>query len=335
MNLKRAIIASCILFLFPAVRAMAENSESSWTETASIKYFGICDGSAAIRIDGTTLLVANDETNIVHSFDIWGGAPIASFDLGNLLSLDLEEPEIDFEAIAKHGNRLWWIGSHSRSKKGKKRVSRRVFFATNVPSRDLSDMRIVSRQYDMLPVLLAHPDLSEILTNEILKTAPKEGGLNIEGMSVRPNGSIMLGFRAPLSQPGGTTGHALIAEIFPEDESWSVSSVSQLQLNDRGIRDMVWSNDGLIISSGPVSSNGSFSFFSWDGQGSPEPFGIPTNHDLHPEALVQVGSNWLVMSDDGSQARQSENGDVKDCKDIFEEGEVDNVFFRARMLSRR
>ena len=70
---------------------------------AEIKYFGVCDGSAALRLDDQTVLMANDENNILLSYDIWGGHPVASFDLADILDglneKDGRDRELDIEAV--------------------------------------------------------------------------------------------------------------------------------------------------------------------------------------------------------------------------------------------
>ena len=324
-----------LIWLFP-LNAIADSTTTGWNEDASITYFGLCDGSAAVRIDDTTLLVANDETNVLHSFDIWGGAPVAFFDLSRLVNLDPKKPEIDFEAVARDGDRLWWIGSHGRNKNGKKRPNRRMLFATNVPTRNLSDIQVMSPQYDLAPTLRAHPDLATILTEKVLKTPPKEGGLNIEGMAFAPDGRLMLGLRAPLTKPGGMLGDALIVYLTREDDDWSVSSFVELRLKNRGIRDMVWADGKLTFIGGMVSSGGAFDLFTWSGTGNkPKRLDVPEFDGLNPESLVKIDSKWLLLSDDGATRRTAASGGRKECKDLAEDHDMTNVYFRARILSQR
>lgn len=306
---------------------------NSWKEIASINYFGVCDGSAAIRIDDTTLLVANDETNVIHSFYIWGGKPIASFDISHLVELNPKKPEIDFEAVARNGDVLWWIGSHGRNKEGKKRPNRRMLFATNLPSRNLLNIQRVSAQYDLISTLVEHPGLAQILTKDVLKTAPKEGGLNIEGMAFASDGSLLLGLRAPLTGEGGVVGDALIVKLALENEIWSVTTFYKLSLKNKGVRDMVWVDDKLILIAGEVSSGGTFGLFSWSGSGPPQSFIAPILDNMNPEGLVQIGTKWLLLSDDGTRARTAKNGSIEECKDLAANNDIENVYFRSRLFS--
>ena len=333
--LKKLLAPLSFLLLWP-ITTSADPVVNRWEEVGSITYFGVCDGSAAVRIDETTLLIANDETNVLYSFDIWGGAPIASFDLSSLVDLDPRKPEIDFEAVAREGDRLWWIGSHGRSKKGKRRPNRRILFATNVPARDLSDIQILSPQYDLVPILSVYSGLATILTEMVIKTAPKTGGLNIEGMAFTPDGRLMLGLRAPLDGKVGLLGDALIIYLTLEDDVWSILSVVPIELKNRGIRDMVWADERLTIISGLVTSGSDFSLRTWSGSGSEtNRLDVPEFDGLNPEALVQIGSKWLLLSDDGAKRRTAANGVREKCKDLAENKDMKNVFFRGRILSQR
>lgn len=335
MNDVTRLIVSFSFLLISSAWSFADPTEEYWQEDASIKYLGVCDGSAAVRINDTTLLVANDETNVLHSFDIWGGPPVASLDIGNLLEIDPRKPEIDFEAVASDGDRLWWIGSHGRNKNGKSRPNRRMLFATSVPRRDLSDIRLMSVQYDLVPVLQSHSELSEILTEEVIKTAPKEGGLNIEGLAFAPDGTLMLGLRAPLTGTQGMLGDALIVRLSYEDESWSVSSFQQLPLANMGVRDMVWTDDTLTIIAGPVASGGTSVLYTWSGTDVVQPVEAPSFKGFNAEALVRIDSKWLVMSDDGSEMRSAANGKIEECKELADSGGIIGVYSRARILSQR
>ncbi|MEM8797931.1 MAG: DUF3616 domain-containing protein [Pseudomonadota bacterium] len=333
-GLTRLILLFSFLLISVAA-SLAGPADKPWEKDKTVRYFGICDGSAAILIDDTTLLVANDETNVFHSFDVLGGPPLASFDIGKLLMLDPDNPEVDFEAVARDGDRLWWIGSHGLNGKAEKQPNRRILVATNVPRRDLSDLALQSAQYDLVPALKAHSGLSEILTRKVLKTAPKKGGLNIEGLAIAPDGSLVLGLRAPLTEKDGTKGDALIVSLSLENNAWSVSSFERLPLKDRGIRDMVWTGDGLVLIAGEVDDGRPSVLRIWSKTEKVEPIEAPSFKGFNAEALVKIGLKWLVMSDDGSKQRSAANGKKQDCKDLQEDGGTKGVFFRGRILSQR
>ena len=185
-------------------------------------------------------------------------------------------------------------------------------------------------------MLQVHPDLAKILTEKVVKTPPKQGGLNIEGMAFAPDGSLMLGLRSPLTESGGKKGDALIVYFSKDEDDWSVSSFVQLDLQNRGIRDMVWADGQLALIAGLVSSGGAFDIYTWSGDES-EPLHLETPgfEGLNPEALVQIDFKWLVLSDDGQQGRVFANGTQKECKDLAEAQDMTNVYFRARLFSYR
>jgi hypothetical protein len=104
--------------------------------SASITYEGMCDASAAILAE-SRVLVLNDEDQeqtLLRLFSILkGGLPQKTFRLDtSSLALDPDEPEIDLEAAAVLGQKLFLIGFHSRSRKAKPRVSRQRLFAVKV-----------------------------------------------------------------------------------------------------------------------------------------------------------------------------------------------------------
>jgi hypothetical protein len=71
------------------------------TPSQALSMQGACDGSAAVMVDGTRVLVANDEDNVLRVYDASrGGAPTATFDLTPLLRLPEAGREADIEGAA-------------------------------------------------------------------------------------------------------------------------------------------------------------------------------------------------------------------------------------------
>ena len=89
-------------------------------------HYGACDASAAVLLDNSMVLVADDEDNILRLYSIEKtGPPIKSFPLDKFLGVtNSSHPETDIEACTRIGNLIYWITSHGRSKKGKWRNSR-------------------------------------------------------------------------------------------------------------------------------------------------------------------------------------------------------------------
>lgn len=160
---------------------------------------GVCDASAAVflRPGDTRFLLADDEDQhrtIIRMYDAsLSGRPLREFHLSNEdLDPDPEEPEIDLEGSAWLGERIFWIGSHSRSKKGKARPSRHRLIATEY---DGNSLTIAGKPYSTLMDDL-QLELGLDLDNG---KAPKEGGVSIEGLSSTENkGELLIAFRSPL-----------------------------------------------------------------------------------------------------------------------------------------
>ena len=293
-----------------------------------IEFRGICDGSAAVALDDQTLLVAYDESNRLYSVLTSGDAVARSKKLKKELGLTAKG-EMDLEGAARDGDRIWWIGSHGTNKSGEPRENRRALFATNVPSADLKDLKPVDGPADLLPVLTANAELAEILTAEILAKPPKQGGLNIEGLAVHPDGGLLLGLRAPLTGTWGVSGKALLVHIQQDGGDWQVRGVHRLDLVGRGVRDLARDGDDILILAGAVDEESPFALYRWDGAGTPTEIDATALQGIRPEALVQVGAQWLALSDDGKLEREGET-----CDKIREEDKDDRrVFFRGRAFA--
>lgn len=355
------VLATSILMASLVVYAASPNPQASQdapqkssaaqsgSETKEIIFKGICDGSAAVKLKGDKILVAYDEENALFVFDTSGGMPTAHKDLQdlNLKTFDTEKPgrESDIEAAAVAGERIWWLGSHSRSKKGKKRPNRRMLFATNIPSPDLKDLKIVEGPLDLKDVLEKSDELElffTILTKEdeekekweeksAWKQAPLKGGVSIEGLATSADGGLLLGFRSPLSGKTGMSGKALVVKLMPEGNTFKVEKTFLLDLGDRGVRDLVNDGAGYMILAGPVERKKDFALYAWNGSDPPKQIGKLAG--LNAEALVDLGNQWLILSDDGKVER-SYDGGVLICDEIREEKGKDHpsVYFRAQMI---
>lgn len=310
-------------------------------ETKEIKFKGICDGSAAVKLGGNKILVAYDEKNTLFAFDINGGMPTARIDLAKL-NLKIPEPkgEIDIEAAAVAGKDIWWIGSHSRSKEGGKKPNRRMLFATNVPSPDLGDMKVVAQPLDLTDVLLNAAEVGKMLKDaEARKLGPKEGGISIEGLATSAGGGLLVGFRSPLSGEKGMSGKAIVVKLLPKDGKFEVEKAILLDLGDRGIRDIINSGAGYMIIAGPPGEEKKkFALYTWDGVAPPQQ--TMSLEGLNAEAIVDLSDHWLILSDDGKKEREYEEAKddkkTQTCDEIRKDkskGEAHpSVYFRAKMI---
>lgn len=303
------------------------------------RYLGICDGSAAIRLDKETLLVAYDEINTLFAFDISGGRAVAEKSISGLLGIS--DVEIDIEAAVISQNLIWWVGSHGHNKKGGEAPNRRMLFATNLPNRTLTDLKVTVAPIDLLDILVKSSVTAAYFSKKVLGRKPKEGGVNIEGLVVSPDGQLMIGFRSPLNDTNGLTGKALIVYMDFAQGDFGISAVSatELDLGDRGIRDIVRHGNTYFILAGAVPSGGTPALYQWDGAGSLRHMAVDGIETLNPEALVRLDDSWLILSDDGKQKRLDD--DAKDgdriCDKIRKKNPLhashENVYFRGVILS--
>lgn len=165
---------------------------------------GVGDASGAISLEpgGTRFLVASDEDQEVTCIRLYDAAvdgdPIQAFSLDHeKLNPDPEEPELNLEAAARLGQRIVWIGSHGRSKKAKRRPSRHRLFATRLSRKNGKlALTVTGAPYCSLVAELGKRWPSLELDP---KFPPKEGGLNIEGLSnTSKAGELLIGVRSPL-----------------------------------------------------------------------------------------------------------------------------------------
>src|SRR5688572_8366041 len=113
-----------ILFLCAAVAARAAESQT-------VHFTGCCDASAAVALTEDLFVVANDEDNVLRVYSRQRlGPPVSTTDLTAFLNPAKKSPEVDIEAAARIGDRIYWISSHGRNSKGKARESRHRLFAT-------------------------------------------------------------------------------------------------------------------------------------------------------------------------------------------------------------
>jgi len=306
-----------------------------------LEHFGTCDASAAVPVGPALFVVANDEDNVLRVFhsDI-SGPPVQTFDLKDCLSSETDG-EADIEGGTWLGDRVYWITSHARSKKGKMEASRYQFFAVEfVPREDDLEMRCVGKPYTrLLDVMLADPALEPFGLKAASELPPKEkGALNIEGLCATPDGSLYVGFRNPIPN-----GKALVvplenpAEMVEGDADAKLGTLFQLDLGGLGIRSMKYwrRRKTYMIVAGrfggdePGEQGEPSVLYRWSGNTDEPPVrveGVDLS-DLNPEAQViypQQESAFQIISDDGTA-----EVDGKQCKKA---GEAQRRF-RSRWLS--
>jgi len=197
-------------------------NETDWSIPATTMtfkiFYEIADASAAAALAPGLFLVADDETNKLRLYDMNnpGSAAIADAKIGDYLNIDPCHPEIDIEGATWFNDRIFWITSHGRNRDGQYWFSRNQFFATTVTLEGNELNVTVDGNYtNLIDDLIAYDSIynlgladaigvvdGHVDTNDIAELAPKDQGLNIEGLCAAADGSSMLiGFRNPRPKP--------------------------------------------------------------------------------------------------------------------------------------
>lgn len=333
-------------------------------------FYGISDVSAAVFLDPGHFVVADDESNFLRIYDRRNTAgPVSRLDLTNFLNADSGHPEADIEAAAQVGDRIYWITSHGRNKDGKERPSRRRFFCTRlvttpegprlVPEgRAIPDLmhRFFAQASPVARTLDQAARFDESLSKkERQKLAPKENGLNIEGLAYyQPTQSLLIGLRNPLVSPDGGTGdHALVIELLNPREVIAggdprFGRTLLWDLGKRGIRGMQYCHrqQAFFILAGSIDSETTFALYRWDGrfEHQPELFSIwPKTDTFNPEAMapgILDGRLW-IFSDDGALEIPVRSPSECQAGELLENGTCPNKYladpnrktFRVRILN--
>ena len=295
---------------------------------------GAADASAAVAATDDMFIVADDENNTLRTYSVSKpGPPVGSYDMTEFLGADRQSPEADIEGATMVGRRIYWITSHGRNKDGKVRTSRYRFFATDVsvengritiepagrPCKTLVLSLVKTQAGRRLGLDKATRfDAPDLKKKEEKRLAPKEEGLNIEGLCASPDGQVLyIGLRnprpankktgrteaivVPLQNPAGVVDRGA-APVFGEPLLWDLGGL--------GIRSMEYSpfhKAYFIIAGGPDDDNeGGFVLYRWSGKPEENPAMVRKldldGSSFSPEALIPFAGSGrlLLLSDDGS-----------------------------------
>lgn len=277
-----------------------------------VEYPGTCDASAAVAVGDKLFVVGNDEDNILRVYRREPpGKPIYEYNLTPFIKPDPKDLETDIEGSARIGDRVYWITSHGRDKKGRERPSRHRFFATDVTANgEKVAIKPVGKPYShLLQDMIAAPTLKKFHLAEAAAKAPDvAGGLNIEGLAAMPDGMhLLIGFRNPVPDSKALIVPLLNPEKMIEGHKAHFGDPSLVDLDGRGIRSIEYiaALKSYFIIAGPIAHEGTFALYRWPGVGHKASkvesveFG-----SLHPEALFvfpSEPSTLQILSDDGSR----------------------------------
>jgi hypothetical protein len=269
-------------------------------EKGVVVFTGACDASGAVWLRGSLVAVADDEDNALRIYDTGApGPPIEVVETRAALAEGGKHPEMDLEAAARIGDRVYWLASHGRKKSGKPAPSRLRLFATDIAGGKLVLVGTVYTQ--LVDDLVAVAGLE--LGAAAARSPSDEGGLNIEGLDATGSGQLLLGFRSPLRG-----GRALVipienpAAVVERGERAVFGAPTMLDLGGRGVRAMEW--DGRwhwIVAGGTGAPIVEARLYRWDGRGEPRLIRDARFPRLNPEALARVGGRMLLLSDDGER----------------------------------
>lgn len=287
----------------PGAAAPPPPQPSAPPRADTVVFTGACDASGAVPLGPKRFAVADDERNELYVYDAdRGGAPIAVIDVSAASGPD--DDEMDLEAATRIGDRALWLASHGRNKKGKPRPARLRLFATTA-SADPARIALSSRPYtELLDALIREPALARFDLATAATRAPKApGGLSIEGMTARPEGGVVIGFRNPVPE-----GRALIVTLenplaVLEGEAPRFGAVQEVDLGGLGVRGLSWWRGDYLIAAGAIDDGAPPRLFRWDGK-SPTPRPVDADlSDLNPEGFFSAEDRdrILVLSDDGTR----------------------------------
>jgi hypothetical protein len=348
------VISGVVLFLLVWSSIVFADSNEPLIKT--LVYRGMSDASAAVAVSDDMFVVADDENNILRVYkSSTGGLPEFCFDMTDFLGIEPEYPEADIEGATMIGDRIYWITSHGRSKDGQMRPNRYRFFATTVkvengkvsiapvgkPYKTLIHRLVQTRTGRRLGLDKATRfDEVGLTKKQLEKLAPKEQGLNIEGLCASADGkTIYIGFRNPLVYDRLTRRSRAIVlplnnpqavvekseePIFGEPILWNLGSL--------GIRSMEYSHfhKAYFIIAGPADEEPGFVLYRWSGEKEAQPTLVRklSGSDFSPEALVPFknSSRLLLLSDDGTlPVKVASSGECMEGE-FFADGTCPNKF---------
>ncbi|MBK8001438.1 MAG: DUF3616 domain-containing protein [Verrucomicrobia bacterium] len=184
---------------------------------------GVSDSSTAIPIDANWMIIGDDENQVLRYYSrTRSGGPVAVKDMNPFLNIvdfydDGTPREVDIEGSTRVGNRIYWIGSHSRLQRPGTNQSRAPLRHRHLRHRHQL-LQLKLRAHDFLKFDLVTWDSSNrhgkganyygLADSAAQGIDPKDrsgAGFNIEGLAMAPGlnntTNLYIAFRAPLVPP--------------------------------------------------------------------------------------------------------------------------------------
>ena len=300
-------------------------------------YSGIGNASAMIDAGGGYFLVGDDETNVLYLYQQGVTAPVKTFDFTS--ELPYGTTEIDIEAAAEVGNRIYWTGSMSNKDSGDSAPERSTVFATDVTGSGASTSLTYVGAYtglraDMINWDKANNNALGLSASGASGTDPKtSSGFNVEGLEFAPGSTstAYFAFRAPLENTSARTNALLVPVtnlnqlVTGAADSATFGSAIQMNLGGLGIRDIRKNADNqyVILAGTANGDNDAAALYSWDGVAADAPVKdavtVPTPAPTAawegigavPDPLT-AGSPLYLIQDDGDVVWYNDGDDSKD-----------------------
>ncbi|MCC5813346.1 MAG: DUF3616 domain-containing protein [Leptospira sp.] len=319
----------------------------NWDIFKEETYSGMCDASAIIILDENTFAVAGDEQNRIYTYEFGNKEPVDVLDVGEFFNYSGSSSEMDLEAVANIGNTFYWITSHGRSKKGNLKPNRYALFSTEFKNGKIQspnqkkpyeflvesiykDENLIGKKKDDPYELY---DSSRIARKKDKRLAPKDKGMNIEGLAEGPNESLFIGFRNP--RPANKA--IILPLLNPGDidnrKRLRFDKPILLDLKGLGIRALEFVKDhnklgtGYFIIAGSYDNSDEYQIYFWSWPNFPQ---LAKNKliplfknpgDSKPEGISYKENRLILVSDDGRRIIKG-----KECKDIAAENPKEGLF---------
>lgn len=231
-------------------------------------------------------------------------------DFRKFLNFGKQNAESDIEGLARIDSTIYAIGSHSRSKNGKKRKERRRFFALRYSWQD-GEIRLSphGQAYDKLAEAFAE---SPLLQEADFRRAERKDSLNIEGLASTPQGCLLIGLRAPLLESDALLVPLLHpVEVVASKAPPHFGPPKRVDLGGTGIRGMARRRSSYLLAA--ESEDNLPNLFHWDGLAKrPKRITVSLPQSLNPKAILPFPDmEEIHLLSDDSNAKA--NG--KDCNE--------------------
>jgi hypothetical protein len=271
-----------------AIIAYAPNAAAD-----ALHYKGLCEASAAVRLDENHFVVASDDSETLQIYERGKTTPVGP--------PFTHEDVTDIEAAARIGDTIFWLTSHSLNRDHEDKKKRKVFFATKVkagPSLEASG--VVYRDMRAKVASILGEDENKIIHD-----------FNIEGLAATPKGGLIVGLRGPLTKNTDKAQLVEIGDPFPLVGLERPPGVSvgddkkfELHLDGRGVRSIDRVGSGkhqYLIVAGSVEDHGKPpALYWWDGTGEAEPGPSAPLEGMTPEALIAWNDHEVqILGDNG------------------------------------